>query len=279
MKNFINKIKKKINKMTCNDTYCSKSAPNAFNPNWMSNLSNRKISEITIPGTHDSCCRDTNEVAETQMWHIEDEIKAGIRYLDIRCRHYHDVFCIHHGLIYCKINFGEILKIIKKFFAENPKEFIIMRIQEEYKAEGNTRTFQETFESYSRSFPDLFYFSNSIPMLDEVRGKIFLLQNFSYSKAFSYKSCNIQDYWDLGTPFNLGKKEDLVKKQIDNAKNGDLNTFYLNHCSGNGWSCFPFIVARNVNPVPYKESGRMGVIIMDFPGEKLIKHLIDQNKL
>ena len=73
-------------------------------------------------------------------------------------------------------------------------------------------------------------------------------------------------------------KKDLIQKQIENANSGDPLKFYLNHCSGTGWGCFPFVVAKNTNPVPYSFNGRMGIIIMDFPGEKLIKHLIDQNK-
>merc|ERR1712032_193743 len=140
--------------------------------------------------------------------------------------------------------------------------------------EDNTRTFQETFEWYVDAVPDLFYFSDRAPLLSEVRGKIFVLEDFPFNKGFSYDNCDIQDFFDLGTPFSLGKKEKLVKEQIDNSNSGDSLTFYLNHCSGTGWSCFPFYVAENVNPVPYSNLGRLGIIIMDFPGEKLIKHLI-----
>merc|ERR1712032_1711428 len=121
-----------------------------------------------------------------------------------------------------------------------------------------------------------FYFSDKSPLLSQVRGKIFLIRNFEFDRGFEYDNCDIQDYYDLETPLNLGKKKKLVKEQIDKSNKGDLETFYLNHCSGTGWCCFPFIVARNVNDVPYENSGRMGIIIIDFPGEKLIKHLIDQ---
>jgi 1-phosphatidylinositol phosphodiesterase len=264
--------------MVRNDTYCTESTPNAYNTNWLSNLSDRRISEITIPGTHDTCCRNTIELAETQAWSLRDQLWAGLRYFDIRCRHFHDTFCIHHGLIYCNIIFSEVLEIIQNFFKENPMEFVVMRIKEEYKAEENTRTFQETFQSYINAYPNLFYFSNNVPLLSEVRGKIFVLRGFSFSEGYNYNDCDIQDYYDLGTGSNLDKKKDLIKKQIENSNFGDSKKFYLNHCSGTGWACYPYYVAKNTNPVPYSLNARMGIIIMDFPGEKLIKHLIDQNK-
>jgi len=139
--------------MTCNGYYCSQDRPNKFNPNWMKDLPNELLlSQITLPGTHDTCCRNTWEFAETQTWTLEDQLSAGIRFLDIRCRHINNVFAIHHDLIFCGIFFGEVLEIIKKFFLNNQSETVLMRIKEEYTPENNTRSFSDTFANYLTAY-------------------------------------------------------------------------------------------------------------------------------
>lgn len=264
--------------MSCIGYYCSKDKPNQYNPSWMKNITDRSISTITFPGTHDTCCRKTWEIAECQSWTIEDQLKAGIRYVDIRCRHIHNIFTIHHGIVYCKIVFSEVLDIVKNFLKENPSECILMRVKEEYNPEGNTRSFQDTFSEYLKHYNDILYMESHIPNLDEVRGKIVVLVDFRYDKGLSYNTANIQDYWQVNTIFDLPKKKKAVKEHLDKAIKGDPFTLYLNHLTAAGWGCYPFTVARSTNDIPLKYEGRMGIIVCDYPGENLIEHLIKQNK-
>ncbi len=44
--------------MSCQPQYCSKTYPNRKPGAWMTNLKNKLLSEMTIPGTHDSCTYD-----------------------------------------------------------------------------------------------------------------------------------------------------------------------------------------------------------------------------
>ena len=39
----------------------------------------------------------------------------------------------------------------------------------------------------------------------------------------------------------------------------------------------PFTAADKCNKIPMRYRGRMGVVLADYPGEDLIKHLINQN--
>ena len=45
------------------------------------------ISEISIPGTHDSCATyGSYNCLKTQSWDLNTQLYAGIRYFDIRCQ-------------------------------------------------------------------------------------------------------------------------------------------------------------------------------------------------
>jgi hypothetical protein len=88
---------------------------------------------------------------------------------------------------------------------------------------------------------------------------------------------DIQDNWEVNTVFDLSRKENAVKNQCMRAIQGERKRIYANYCSGAGWGCFPFMVAGYTNKIPLQYSGRLGVVIMDFPGEKNIEHLIMQN--
>jgi len=118
---------------------------------------------------------------------------------------------------------------------------------------------------------------NYVPKLEEVRKKIVLLRDFNFYKGLSYYIMDIQDNWQVDTLFDLGKKEDAVNNQCNKAIKGDSWKIFANYCSGAGWGCYPYTVARNTNLLPLRYKGRLGVVIMDFPGEGLIDHLISQN--
>ncbi|MET8630318.1 hypothetical protein ABZW30_42560 [Kitasatospora sp. NPDC004669] len=58
--------------------------------NWMAGLPNGfKLTQLTIPGTHDSCCTDPvngTEWSHTQNRGVPQQLERGIRFLDIRCQ-------------------------------------------------------------------------------------------------------------------------------------------------------------------------------------------------
>jgi hypothetical protein len=60
--------------------------------NWMSYMPDIEISRLSIPGTHDSGAREFSDITPdsaviTQTLTIREQLDAGVRYLDIRCRH------------------------------------------------------------------------------------------------------------------------------------------------------------------------------------------------
>lgn len=68
---------------------------------WMANLSDETLlSNMTIPGTHDSCARSSIPFVRTQYLSITKQMEAGLRFLDLRLRVHADgqLYCYHGGV-------------------------------------------------------------------------------------------------------------------------------------------------------------------------------------
>lgn len=116
--------------------YNSDSSPpsNQLNLNWQSRFpSARLVSLMSIPGTHDSgtySCKwyQFCDITQCQSWSLYDQMRAGIRFFDLRVNTESDAMTIGHG----SITFGSLeneLKQIKRFLSEQPSEFIIAAFQ------------------------------------------------------------------------------------------------------------------------------------------------------
>ena len=78
---------------------CS-STPAAGDSDWMAKLPDASsLAALTIPGTHDSSAmhEPAMGIAKTQTLTFAEQLTAGIRYFDVRCRNFDDQFLIYHG--------------------------------------------------------------------------------------------------------------------------------------------------------------------------------------
>lgn len=266
--------------MTCLPHYCTQKTPKRYCETWLSKVPNNiKISELTIPGTHDSCCRIKLDFCQNQTYSLPDQFNDGIRFIDIRCRHINDTFAIHHGLIFCDILFGDVLNQCRKFLEDNRNEFLIMRIQEEYEPEGCTRSFSDTFTEYLNANEDILSLTYNIPLIQEVRGKIWIIRNFDYDRGYRWGQAFIQDDYNITSPSKISDKIDKIKDHLNKAITGYKDDLYINFCSGCSSMCYPYTTAKQTNKVPMDYSGRLGIIIMDFPGEDVVDHIVNQNMI
>ena len=62
---------------------------------------------------------------------IEDQLKDGIRFLDIRLRDYQDHLYVHHDRLFEGIDFPDVLKICADFLETNSTETILMLVNQE----------------------------------------------------------------------------------------------------------------------------------------------------
>ena len=86
-------------------------------------------------------------IARCQTMSLLDQLEAGVRFLDIRCRHFHRSFLIHHDRVYQGTTFDQVLDVALQFLTDNPTETILMRLKKEYVDEGNGN---ESFTEVSR---------------------------------------------------------------------------------------------------------------------------------
>jgi 1-phosphatidylinositol phosphodiesterase len=244
---------------------------------WMKKIPNRLISELTIPGTHDTCAKDAfNSILQTQIWHICDQLTAGIRFFDIRCRHINNSLHIYHDLFDCNISMKEVLDNIIIFLKQNPSETIIMRIKEEYIETNCSRSFKETFNLYYQNYFDMIYMTDYIPYLDEIRGKIWPILNFEFPFGYKWYDAHVQDNWQINSDDDLENKKDLIANHLKRAIICKEKNLFINFCSGTGYF-WPDEIAYITNSIPFAYTGKFGIIVFDFPGEALITHIIYQN--
>ena len=207
------------------------------NPDWMSRLRDSvRISELSIPGTHDTMAFYGGDIARAQRMSLANQLESGIRVIDIRCRHIDDVFAIHHGQIFQKVFFGDVLNIVVEFLKKHPRETVLMRVKQEYTPSNNKKTFEQVFHDkywteYSASFWTAANSDN--PTLGEVRGKIVVLQDFSASEKYGidYDSFSIQDDYKLNSNFHLYGKWEKVKAFLGKANDGSEDTTFMNYLS------------------------------------------------
>jgi 1-phosphatidylinositol phosphodiesterase len=219
------------------------------NTSWMTALKDSVLlSELSIPGTHDSMARYGSNIPKAQTMTLEQQLDSGIRLIDIRCWHVLNTFEINHGPVYQGTNLGDVLKTVVGFLVNHPGETVVMRIKEEFTDIQNTESFEKGFTTrYWNNYIDYFYHEPSNnPPLSLMRGKIVLLENFSdktygihYDKGNGF---DIQDDFHLDSNADLYNKWQHVKAQLKQANDGDTNVKFINFLSGSGGS-FPYFVA------------------------------------
>lgn len=163
----------------------------------------RLLSEITMPGTHNTMALYGGVYAECQTWSLASQLRAGVRFLDIRVRHVNGNLTIHHGVSYQRAHFGDVLEGVTDFLQEYPTETVLMRLKEEFSETGDIYgAVVDYINRYSNW--DLLWHSRLVPTMSEARGKIIILQNFNGPDlGMRYDSMDIADDWKVCLHFIL----------------------------------------------------------------------------
>ncbi|WP_417358225.1 phosphatidylinositol-specific phospholipase C domain-containing protein [Flavobacterium sp.] len=261
---------------------------NDFSKKWMSYLEGRKkLTEFTIPGTHDSgtYLLDFSGLSRCQDKSIEDQLNQGVRFLDIRLKPGIDndnALYIAHGLVESGFSFaGDVMPIIQRFLNSNPSETIIMCIKDDsimYKNHNHKKYFYNAVWSTIQEYH--FYTNGQIPSLDKVRGKVVLFRRFwapgdlsfpvgvnlygdddniwpkDRMNGFENDGINfyVQDRYDdwKGREDIENKFKEAVKPTLEKASSSLPNTLFINFTSGTSGNIFyedPKEIAEIVNPL------------------------------
>jgi len=264
--------------------YSDSDHPTSFNTSWMNSIpDSTKLTQMTIPGTHNSCALHGICCARTQTWSLPEQMNAGLRYFDIRLRLYNNTLRAFHDFVDQIDTFDIILNYALNFLEQNPSESIIMQIVKEYKVENCSKSMQEMYDEYTKDIKDKivdFKKKDDIKMGD-IRGKILMVKIFGRSTRFM-PGFLVQNNWTVNWRFSINKKKRKIKEHIHRAlafKND--NKIFLNYlsCSSDYAMMTPYTAAKKCNEIALRYRGRMGIILMDYPGERLINHLIEQNNI
>lgn len=240
---------------TCYRGYQSRFSFNvdeADHSSWMARIpDDTNLTSLSIPGTHDTLTFDVeDELFQCQNHDLDAQLRGGVRYVDVRGRLVNDTIQIYHASAYTGYTYADVLHTVFEFLEENPSETIIMRMKDEARPYGhNTLTFEGAFNWYLHESPDTSeefqrrYWkpdpSTPLPTLGALRGKIFLLQNFSakdggpYGIIWEGDDMVLEDLWIIPSMKHLYMKWEAVEKALIRAAEADdsNDVLYLSHLS------------------------------------------------
>ncbi|MBQ0865977.1 phosphatidylinositol-specific phospholipase C [Streptomyces smyrnaeus] len=239
---------------------------------WMAPLAaSTALRALTIPGSHDSGARFGGAWVECQDTSIADQLAAGIRFLDVRCRAIDGVFAIHHGAFFQELMFGDVLIACRDFLAAHPGETVVMRVKQEYSTVSDEE-FRAIFDVYldQKGWRSLFRLQDTLPTLGEARGKVVLLADNGGLPGVRWADTALFDVQDdyQAEPFAKFPK---ITEQFREAA-AHPGPFYVNFVS-TAAGLPPVWNADRLNPQVRdflngsEMAGRtgLGIVPMDFP--------------
>ncbi|MGI8803215.1 MAG: phosphatidylinositol-specific phospholipase C [Solirubrobacteraceae bacterium] len=262
-------------------------------PDWMARVDDlRRLSELTIPGTHDSGGLRGRLRPKTQTLDIPSQLRAGIRFLDIRLRDDAGVLRLFHGKVDEHAEFeADALAPTLAFLDEHAAETVIVSVKQEG---GDDAGFARDFERVVARHAAAFHVTPEIPRLGEVRGRVVLLRRYAagglgipappelWQNNATFRitappdTLEIEDMWDLAhtLPWRLDGKWTAVARHLDAA--ATQTGWYLTFTSATSDFSFPRWIAAglpvadgiNRRLLDYAErhpGQRLGTVVMDFP--------------
>lgn len=263
----------------------------------------RLVSELSIPGTHESAAlyEPVPGSAKCQSLTLAQQLAAGVRYFDVRCRHVEDAFAIFHGPVDQLQTFDDVLATMTEFLDTHPTETVLMSVKEESEPISVTRSFEDTFATYVERDRDRWYLADTVPTLGDARGKIVLVRRFpadatplgldaapwADDTTFTVDNAarmRVQDRYRVPEP---DPKWMAITALLDEAATADAGTLFLNYTSGyESRAGIPnnVVVADEINPrldrlLREVGSVRTGVLAMDHVDGGRVKAVIRTNGL
>lgn len=289
---------------------------------WMKNIpGDYLISNINLPGTHNSCAQyvKLSFISKCQNKNIFDQLKMGIRFIDIRLNFDGNKLFINHSFLKCKASkskkenllFSDVLSSCETFLKDNPSEFILMSVKREA-GKSEEETFDHLYNTFLKD-NNIFYLKNEVPFLNEVRGKIVLLNRCGAdinNPLYTDENTGINL---TGWPYQKSRKEASLEKVLIVKRNSKSENFFylqdffnlkpkkkwelavlpaihtppqenaiiLNFFSGSNIFSSPKrysrILFRKFSEYKLMPMKKYGWLILDFPNKKIIKKIILSN--
>lgn len=263
---------------------------------WMKDLSDQiLINEMVIPGTHDSGAMHSifDVAGKCQDLNIQQQLKIGVRFLDIRLRLKNDELEVVHSFVEQKLSFRSVLEDVSNFIEENKTEFIIMSIKQDESPVNSTINFDDKVIADLSNYKSILFDNNLPTTLKEARGNIYILNRFT-SKEVGIPA---YDNWMDSTTFDLNDlhiQDNYCVNDFETKKNDIINAF--NYSSQNSNLVLNFTSCYLDNAFPPSYAGTIakdvnkwlneyieevnnvsGIIIMDFVTKELVEKVYKVN--
>lgn len=216
-------------------------------PSWMKAIGDdRPLLSLSIPGTHDSASVGYGgDAVQNQSMSIPDQLRAGIRYLDFRCRLDNGDLQFHHGFVWMHKTCASGFADVASFLAKHPSETVLIKLQQEYSERPNAEL-QAAFDPILATYAHVIwqgYNETQNPRLGEVRGKIVIVKRFNERQrnGLTYNDFNILDNYEMGTNWDLYSHWSRIKSRLASMTPSPYGG-YITHIVGSGGS-FPYFVA------------------------------------
>ena len=150
---------------------------------WMSRIdSDLYISELSIPGSHETCATIAVPWVQCQHMSIDDQLKSGIRYFDFRCGLSFGGLYLFHGNSPLGFALRDVLERMYAWLEQMEKEALMVQIKMEG-GTGDEVTFEAMLRSEITNNQKFWALGNTIPTLGAIRGKIQLVRRFHISSG------------------------------------------------------------------------------------------------
>ncbi len=256
--------------------------------NWMSEVDDfTLIKNMNIPGTHDTMALYSigDLAGQCQSLSLADQLKIGVRFLDIRLKLDKNELKAVHSFVDQRIKFSSIVDTVDSFLAAHPSEFIIMSIKEDAKASNSSITFDEAVNKYKKTNWQTPISDLSATTLVEMRGKVLVLSRYKDASIGVPAYNGWADNASFTLPNGIYVQDEYKLKNVDTKINAIKNCFNtattslkINFLSGYIDGGFPPSyapsVANTVNPWikgVIKDYPNRGIVLYDFVTSDLMK--------
>ncbi|KAF3692282.1 hypothetical protein EXN66_Car007958 [Channa argus] len=207
--------------------------PGSYNIPWMAGIQDfRTLSLITLPGTHDSMALYGGPEAECQALSLMNQLRAGIRFLDLKVFGLGNTLYVMHGVMYQHSTLKEVLDIVKSFLAEFSSEAVLIQVKPE---SFEKNTVNEMVQSLIGN-DQIFYVTSGMPNMGQVRGKIVFLQKSTFTLGIPFIDTAEKGSKEVT---NVKNKDNRIIHQLNQATEacgGDNEV--LTYTSGTGFGTF-----------------------------------------
>ncbi|KAF8826056.1 hypothetical protein HHX47_DHR6000760 [Lentinula edodes] len=169
---------------------------------WMTALANMKpnlrITDITIPGTHDTCAISAVPWVATQSMSVIAQLNAGIRYFDLRCKLVDRSLMMYHGPYALDMYLQHVLDDIYSWLRSHPAEGLIIQLSDEIKDNPDFASFSLAATTLIGQDlnKDLWNTGTTVPFLSGIKGKIQLIRRYRADAASQQIGINATSWAD-----------------------------------------------------------------------------------